>query len=52
MIDVEQEEIAKQQKNIEKKKKEVGGSRTITESSNPAASKSIAIKKRFAKAGD
>jgi len=52
LIDVEQEEIAKQQKNIEKKKKEVGGSRTITESSNPAASKSIAIKKRFAKAGD
>lgn len=51
LIDVEQEEIAKQQKTIEKKKKEVGGSRTITESSNPT-SKSVAIKKRFAKAGD
>lgn len=51
LIDVEQEEIARHLKQLEEKKNDVGGTRTITESSNPT-SKAIAIKKHFTKAGD
>lgn len=51
LIDLEQEEIAKQKKQLEKQKNQVGVSRTITESSNSESAKSL-VKKRFAKAGD
>ena len=50
LIDLEQEEIAKQKKALEKQKNPVGVSRTITESSNPSSK--APVKKRFAKAGD
>lgn len=51
LIDVEQEEILKAKEKQEKKKAQVGGSRTITESSNPT-SKETTIKPHFSKAGD
>jgi len=51
LVDVEQQEIEKAKKKLEKKKNAGGASRTITESSNPT-SKEDAIKRRFSKAGD
>lgn len=48
MIDVEQVQIIKEKHKHEKRKENVGLSRTITESSNPT-SKDISIKKHFTK---
>lgn len=51
MIDVEEQEIKKTKAKQEKKKENVGGSRTITESSSPT-SKDNQLKQHFTKAGD
>mmetsp|Transcript_6225 Transcript_6225/g.10140 ORF Transcript_6225/g.10140 Transcript_6225/m.10140 type:complete len:89 (+) Transcript_6225:2091-2357(+) len=48
LVDVEEQEIKKAKAKQEKKKDNVGGSRTITESSSKDASR----KKHFTKAGD
>lgn len=51
LIDVEQQQINKEKKKHEKRKENVGQSRTITENNNPT-SHDEKIKKHFTKAGD
>uniref|UniRef100_A0A7S3CSQ9 Uncharacterized protein n=1 Tax=Strombidium rassoulzadegani TaxID=1082188 RepID=A0A7S3CSQ9_9SPIT len=51
LVDVEQQEIQRAKEKQDKKKDSVGGSRTITESSNPT-SKETSPKRHFTKAGD
>ena len=51
LVDIEESEINKQKAKQAKKKENVGGSRTITESSNPT-SKETTPKRHFTKAGD
>jgi len=51
LVDVEQQQILKEKKKHEKRKENVGQSRTITENNNPTT-KDEHIKKHFTKAGD
>lgn len=48
LVDLEEQEIKKNKEKLERKKLTVGGTRTITESSNPTSQD----KKRFTKAGN